>query len=172
MDLQPNQKGTVQHGVTEVHVNGVQYDRSCKVEQMSLSKLCKVKQRRGWDCNFTRRTLLLLVATFATIVLIYNKHTCALIFIARRGSRRRGRVWVWRGGAYRCVSICWGSWPELRVRQHRDILGSHGRGGGYGCVFFLNLFSLLLDPFSPFSCASVCVMRSSGRTLFSSLHYI
>lgn len=27
MDLQPNQKGTVQRGVAEVHVNGVQYVR-------------------------------------------------------------------------------------------------------------------------------------------------
>lgn len=27
MDLQPNQKGMVQHGVAEVHVNGVQYVR-------------------------------------------------------------------------------------------------------------------------------------------------
>lgn len=47
MDLQPNQKGTVQLGVAEVHVNGFQYVRSCKVEQMSLSQGLQSEAKEG-----------------------------------------------------------------------------------------------------------------------------
>lgn len=49
MDLQHNQKGKVELGVAEVHLKGVQYVGSCKVEQMSLSQALqsKAKERMG-----------------------------------------------------------------------------------------------------------------------------
>lgn len=68
-------------------------------------KLCKVKQRRGWGCNFTRRTLLLLVVTLATIMLIYTSHTWALIFIARRRGEKRESLSMERRGVEICLYV-------------------------------------------------------------------
>lgn len=49
MDLQHNQKATVQLDVVEVHLKGVQYVGSCKVEQMSLLQALQreTKERMG-----------------------------------------------------------------------------------------------------------------------------
>lgn len=103
-----------------------------------------MKWRRGWGCNFTRRTLLLLVATFATIILLYNSHTCALILIARRGGEGEGEFRYGEEGhtdvpLYALVHEAY--WLQLLDWQHWDIPGSPPeRGGGYGCVFFLIFF--------------------------------
>lgn len=95
----------------EEHVSGVQYVRSSAVQQMSLSQAQQreAKERIGLE-RYQEDTAFACYNVCHYCVNIC--HTSASVFIVGCGCGewwRRGEVWVWGGGAYRCAFICCGS---------------------------------------------------------------